>query len=156
MSAADKKKLNGITVSADSVEFSQALTSGTIVGYITINGNKYTLYAPTNTDTKYSVMGGATSSAAGAAGLVPAPAAGDQEKFLRGDGTWQEVSGGGSGGSSGDSLPLSGGVVTGNVQQSGATTDYTNYKFRNIGFGTTTTPTSNSTYGGSGSIYLQY
>ena len=88
MSAADKKKLNGITDSADSVEFSQALTSGTIVGYITINGNKYTLYAPTNTDTKYSVMGGATSSAAGAAGLVPAPAAGKQASFLRGDGTW--------------------------------------------------------------------
>ena len=104
----------------------------------------------------HSAMTGATSSAAGSSGLVPAPAAGDQEKFLRGDGTWQEVSGGGSGGSSGDSLPLSGGVVTGNVQQSGATTDYTTYKFRNIGFGTTTTPTSNSTYGGSGSIYFQY
>lgn len=212
MSAADKKKLNGITVSADAVEFSQALTSGTIVGYITINGNKYTLYAPTNTDTTYGVatsstlglvksgtditvdssgnvsvnddshnhvisnidglqsaldgkaasshahddryytesevdtklngkaatshgnhvpatqtannavflrndntwqtvtpanigaaasshthsaMKGATSSAAGAAGLVPAPAAGDQEKFLRADGTWQEAGGGG-------------------------------------------------------------
>ena len=27
--------------------------------------------------------------AAGKAGLVPAPAAGEQEKYLRGDGTWQ-------------------------------------------------------------------
>lgn len=34
-------------------------------------------------------MTGATSSAAGKAGLVPAPAAGAQTKFLRGDGTWQ-------------------------------------------------------------------
>lgn len=33
-------------------------------------------------------MGGATSSAAGSAGLVPAPAAGKQTSFLRGDGTW--------------------------------------------------------------------
>ena len=33
-------------------------------------------------------MTGATSSAAGAAGLVPAPAAGKQLSFLRGDGTW--------------------------------------------------------------------
>lgn len=33
-------------------------------------------------------MTGATSSAAGTAGVVPAPAAGDQNKFLRGDGTW--------------------------------------------------------------------
>jgi hypothetical protein len=33
-------------------------------------------------------MTGATSSAAGKKGLVPAPAKGNQEKFLRGDGTW--------------------------------------------------------------------
>ena len=31
---------------------------------------------------------GATSIAGGASGFVPAPAAGDQNKFLRGDGTW--------------------------------------------------------------------
>lgn len=36
-------------------------------------------------------MSGATSSAAGARGLVPAPSAGDQSKFLSGAGTWQEV-----------------------------------------------------------------
>lgn len=41
------------------------------------------------TDTTYSNMTGATASAAGKAGLVPAPAAGAQTKFLRGDGTWQ-------------------------------------------------------------------
>ena len=40
------------------------------------------------TDTTYSNMGGATSSAAGSAGLVPAPTAGKQTSFLRGDGTW--------------------------------------------------------------------
>nr|DAT26537.1 MAG TPA: hypothetical protein [Caudoviricetes sp.] len=35
-------------------------------------------------------MKGATSSAAGATGLVPAPAAGSQTtKYLRADGTWQ-------------------------------------------------------------------
>lgn len=39
------------------------------------------------------VMTGAGASAAGASGLVPAPAAGDNEKYLRGDGTWQENSG---------------------------------------------------------------
>ena len=51
-------------------------------------------------------------------------------------------------------LSTGGGVVSGNVQQSGATTDYTTYKFRNIAVGTSTTPTSNSTYGGSGAIYI--
>ena len=34
-------------------------------------------------------MTGATASAAGGKGLVPAPAAGAQAKYLRGDGTWQ-------------------------------------------------------------------
>lgn len=36
-------------------------------------------------------MVGATDTAAGTAGLVPAPAAGDDDKFLRGDGTWREI-----------------------------------------------------------------
>lgn len=36
-------------------------------------------------------MVGATASGAGAAGLVPAPAAGKQTSFLRGDGTWQDI-----------------------------------------------------------------
>lgn len=39
-------------------------------------------------DTTYSNMTAATASTAGKAGLVPAPAAGKQASFLRGDGTW--------------------------------------------------------------------
>lgn len=42
-----------------------------------------------DTNTTYNDMTAATSSAAGKHGLVPAPAAGAQAKFLRGDGTWQ-------------------------------------------------------------------
>ncbi len=38
-------------------------------------------------------MVGATAVLDGTAGIVPAPLAGDQNKFLRGDGTWAEVSG---------------------------------------------------------------
>lgn len=41
-----------------------------------------------DTNTTYANMMAATASAAGAAGLVPAPAAGKQTSFLRGDGTW--------------------------------------------------------------------
>ncbi len=41
------------------------------------------------TDTTYSVFKAATASTAGGTGLVPAPAAGKQDTFLRGDGTWQ-------------------------------------------------------------------
>lgn len=39
------------------------------------------------------VMGGATASAGGSKGLVPAPSAGDNLKFLRGDGTWAAAGG---------------------------------------------------------------
>lgn len=53
MSAADKKKLDGVTDNADAVSFTQSLTSGTQVGTITINGAATKLYAPTNTDTHY-------------------------------------------------------------------------------------------------------
>lgn len=41
-----------------------------------------------DTNTTYANMKAATASAAGAAGLVPAPAAGKQTSFLRGDGAW--------------------------------------------------------------------
>lgn len=40
-------------------------------------------------NTTYAVFKAATSSAAGGTGLVPAPAAGAQTKYLRADGTWQ-------------------------------------------------------------------
>lgn len=39
-------------------------------------------------DEIYNVMTGASSSTAGASGLVPTPAAGKQSSYLRGDGTW--------------------------------------------------------------------
>ena len=45
-------------------------------------------YTPPTTNTTYSVFGAASASAAGSNGLVPAPAAGKQTSFLRGDGTW--------------------------------------------------------------------
>ena len=43
---------------------------------------------PPNNDTTYSKFTGASTSAAGAIGLVPAPAAGASNRYLRSDGTW--------------------------------------------------------------------
>lgn len=67
-----------------------------------VNGKQDTLTAGTNitisgstisaTDTTYNDFTGADASTAGAHGLVPAPAAGDNTKYLRGDGTWQTAS----------------------------------------------------------------
>ena len=59
--------------------------SGKTITYTKGNGTTGTI---TTQDTTYSDMKGATSSAAGTHGLVPAPASGKQTSFLRGDGTW--------------------------------------------------------------------
>ncbi len=60
----------------------------------TVNGHTVNANVPAGakfTDTMYGTMRAATASAAGAAGLVPAPAAGKQNSVLRGDGTWIEI-----------------------------------------------------------------
>ncbi len=72
MSAADKKKLDGITESADSVSFTRSLTSGTKVGTITINGTGTDLYAPTNTDTHHTAKNVVASSSTGTANVTAA------------------------------------------------------------------------------------
>ena len=66
--------------------------NGTTVG--TFTANQSSAATVSLTDTTYSVMTGATSSTAGASGLVPAPAAGDEAKVLSGAGTWVNQSGG--------------------------------------------------------------
>lgn len=56
---AEKNKLANITASADSVSFTQSVTSGTKIGTITINGSGTDIYAPAQSATN------ATQSAAG-------------------------------------------------------------------------------------------
>lgn len=53
------------------------------------SGKMYVNVPWTDTNTTYTNMEAASASAAGKAGLVPAPAVGAQGKYLRGDGTWQ-------------------------------------------------------------------
>lgn len=74
-----------------------AVGSTTQPVYVDANGDvtalSYTIQTsvPANavfTDTTYDVMSAATDLAAGASGLVPAPAAGDNTKFLNGAGQW--------------------------------------------------------------------
>lgn len=89
MSAADKKKLDGISDSADTVSFTRSLSSGTKIGTITINGTATDIYCSGGTSTSFS---GASSSSAGSAGLVPAPSKGQQNAYLRGDGKWATIS----------------------------------------------------------------
>lgn len=82
-----------VTGAASAVANHVAVFDGTTGKVIKDSGFTIGASVPGNakfTDTTYSAMKGATSSAAGAAGLVPAPAAGSQTtKYLRADGTWQ-------------------------------------------------------------------
>ena len=61
-------------------------------------------------------MVGATSSAAGTAGLVPAPAGGDQRKFLRGDATFQSIAS--------NSIPVLATRRTNGINHAGADSSY--------------------------------
>lgn len=55
---------------------------------VTVTKGNGTTSTFTTQDTTYGNMGGATTSAAGMAGLVPAPATGANNRYLRSDGTW--------------------------------------------------------------------
>lgn len=79
-----------IMVTRTSLTTADPTASGTATDFIAIvkqdaNGKI------TATKKSVATMTGATLSAAGAKGLVPAPASGDRTKFLRGDGTWAAV-----------------------------------------------------------------
>lgn len=81
-----------VTGPASAVTNHVAVFDGTTGKVIKDSGFTIGISVPSNakfTDTTYTVMKGATSNAAGTTGLVPAPAAGSQAKYLRADGTWQ-------------------------------------------------------------------
>lgn len=63
--------------------------SATVSKDFTFDGSEDVAITLDNTATNSEPMEGATAYADGKAGLVPAPVAGEQNKFLRGDGTWQ-------------------------------------------------------------------
>lgn len=77
------------TISVDTTTIQPKLTAGT---NITIDENNEI----SATDTTYSNFTGTDGTTAGAAGLVPAPATTDADKFLKSDGTWATASGGGA------------------------------------------------------------
>lgn len=95
------------------------------------NGSEYNI----KDTTARTAMSGAGASTAGTQGQVPAPSAGDNEKFLRGDGTWAEVSGGSS---------------SVNISFSIATTDWT------LSSGVYTASVSDSMFSSATSEIVQY
>ena len=100
MSAADKAKLDGIEANANNYTHPSHTAAGEglykvtvdALGHVTATtavakGDITALGIPAQ-DTTYNAFKGATAEGAGGAGLVPAPAQGDQAKFLKADGTW--------------------------------------------------------------------
>ena len=87
-------KLNGIAANANnyvhpSTAGNKHIPSGGSSGQILRWSSDGTAVWGTDNNTTYSNMSGASSSAAGKAGLVPAPSAGASNRYLRSDGTWQ-------------------------------------------------------------------
>ena len=69
--------------------FNKGITDISISGKtVTITKGDGSTSTQTTKDTEYSVFRGATNSADGSNGLVPAPKSGKQDSFLKGDGTW--------------------------------------------------------------------
>ena len=62
----------------------------------TFSANQSTNDTIALTDTTYNAFTGADGTNAGSSGLVPAPSATDNDKYLKGDGTWTSVSSGSS------------------------------------------------------------
>ena len=91
---ADSPTLNVSGTGAKAIRYrNAAIAAGTLAANRTYgfvyDGTYFQLVGDIDTNTTYKNMAGATASAAGKAGLAPAPAAGAQGKYLRGDGTWQ-------------------------------------------------------------------
>lgn len=96
--SASSVKLNVNGTGAKNVRVNDATYTGTSTAY-TGYASRQIMYMYDGTgwawigkswdsNTTYSAMTGATAEAAGTAGLVPTPAAGKNESFLRGDATW--------------------------------------------------------------------
>lgn len=85
--AGDGINISDDTISVDTTTIQPKLTAGS---NINISDNTIS-----STDTTYSNFTGTDGTAAGSAGLVPAPATTDAGKFLKADGTWDSTGGGG-------------------------------------------------------------
>lgn len=84
-----KVKVGSTTIEADTTQDTLELAAGSNITLTPdATNDKVTIAA---TDTTYSDFTGATSSASGTHGLVPAPASGEEDYVLAGDGTWENI-----------------------------------------------------------------
>ena len=97
MSAADKKKLDGVETNANNyvhptTSGNKHIPSGGSAGqFLKWSADGTAVWANDN-NTTYSVFKGATASADGGSGLVPAPIKGQEDALLLGNGNWATIS----------------------------------------------------------------
>lgn len=72
-----------------SAAFAASYVSANRVIEFVYDGTQYAVVGDWDTNTRYSNMTGATTSTAGKAGLVPAPAAGTLDRYLNANGEWK-------------------------------------------------------------------
>ena len=102
MSAADKTKLDGVATGANKYTHPAYTAKSSGLYKVTVDATGHVsattavtksditgLGIPANDTNTWVALKGATASAAGSAGYVPAPSAGYNTRYLRGDGTWQ-------------------------------------------------------------------
>ena len=89
ITSTERTNWNAANTHADSAH-APSNAQANVIETVKVNGTALTpsSKAVNITVPSYSTMTGATSSAAGTSGLVPAPASGKQSSYLRGDGTW--------------------------------------------------------------------
>lgn len=86
----EKNKLAGIATNANN--YSLPTASSTVLGGVKVGTNLSISNGILSAkDTTYGVMKGATASADGASGLVPAPTKGDSTRYLTSDGKWSSI-----------------------------------------------------------------
>ena len=94
MASADKAKLDGVAAGANNYSHpttpgNKHIPAGGAAGQILAWASDGTAQWQAEKDTTYGDFKGASASAAGSRGLVPAPAMGAATRYLRSDGTWQ-------------------------------------------------------------------
>lgn len=85
----DAKSIMRYGTTAPGASAALSWNAGSVVAF-TYDGTYWQMVGWMNTDTNtWTALKGATTDEAGTAGYCPAPAKGDNTKYLRGDGTWQ-------------------------------------------------------------------
>lgn len=86
---------NGIDITDDIISVDSEVVQDKLIAGSNVSISAQNVISAT--DTTYSAFTGTDGTAAGTAGLVPAPATTDTDKFLKSDGTWATAGGGGGG-----------------------------------------------------------